>query len=191
MRKLPLAALAAAVALAGCAELLPKTSSEVDSPWGSYEEARAAIERIEPGQTTLADLREHGISLASNPNIEMLSYSDIVLRFPMNWGLALEAADPGLRDCLKAGKECTGVAIKVTKMRRERIGNFWLDALRFKRETEITGWSFNALLLVIDGRIVYTLYGGQPSVREHEIAKNPLGPLQNWGDQLKPPDISP
>ena len=44
---------------------------------------------------------------------------------------------------------------------------------------------------MIDGRVVYTLYGGQPVLRAHEIAKNPLGPLQNWGDSLKPPDVVP
>ena len=27
---------------------------------------------------------------------------------------------------------------------------------------------------------------GQPKVQEHELTRNPLGPLQSWGDQLAP-----
>ncbi|APV52601.1 hypothetical protein BWI17_21835 [Betaproteobacteria bacterium GR16-43] len=176
--------------LSGCAQLLPKSASEIASPWKSFEEAKAAIERIEPGHTTLAELRLQGID-ATNPNVQLLNYSDIVLRFPMNWVGARDAMDAGLRQCLEAGKACSGFAITVREERRERVGNFWLDALRFKRETDITGWSFNALLLTIDDRVVYTLYGGQPMLRAHEIARNPLGPLQNWGDSVKPPDIIP
>ena len=80
-----LALAAAALALAGCAELLPKTASEVTSPWKSFDDAKTAIERIEPGRTTLADLRLLDIDLYTNPNVQLLNYSDIVLRFPMNW----------------------------------------------------------------------------------------------------------
>jgi len=42
----PSALLAAALLAAGCAELLPKSHSEVQSPWDNFEEARAAFEAI-------------------------------------------------------------------------------------------------------------------------------------------------
>jgi hypothetical protein len=29
---------------------------------------------------------------------------------------------------------------------------------------------------------VYAVYGGQPTVHETEVNRNPLGPLQGWGD---------
>ena len=31
-------------------------------------------------------------------------------------------------------------------------------------------------------RLVYQLVGGQPTINEYEVVRNPLGPLQGWGD---------
>jgi hypothetical protein len=91
-----------------------------------------------------------------------------------------------VRRCLTAGKACSGYAIALRQSRRKRIGNFWLDSLNFYRDTDITGWSFNALVLFVDDKVVYTLYGGQPRLHEREITRNPLGPLQGWGSQVAP-----
>lgn len=54
------------------------------------------------------------------------------------------------------------------------------------RETDVTGSSFNALVLFVDDLVVYTLHGGQPRVHDKEVTKNPLGPLQGWGQQVGP-----
>jgi hypothetical protein len=63
---------------------------------------------------------------------------------------------------------------------------FWLDSFSFKRETDMTGWRFNALVLFVGDLVVYTLHGGQPRVHEKEVTRNPLGPLQGWGQQVTP-----
>ena len=63
------------------------------------------------------------------------------------------------------------------------------DFLNFRRETDVTGWTFNALVLLVEDRVVYTLYGGQPNVREHEVTRQPLGPLQDWGEALPVGDL--
>jgi hypothetical protein len=176
-------ALAVAAGLAaGCADLLPKAQSEVSSPWSSFEGARAAIERIEPGRTTVAGLREAGIDPYATPNVQLLTYSDIALRFPINLGR--DRIDAGLRECLEAGKACTGYSINARDVRRDRVGGFWKDTLGFRREVEVKGWSFNALVLLVNERVVYTLYGGQPNVLEHEVTRQPLGPVQNFGESL-------
>jgi hypothetical protein len=176
--------LALGLLAAGCAELLPRSQAEVNSPWHSYEEARAAIERIVPGKTSAAELSAMGVDPGTTPNVRVLSYSDILLRFPMGTG-APQGLDEGLRQCLAAGKACSGYFIDVRDVNRDRVGDFWLDMLRFKREVEISGWNFNALILMVDGRAVYALHGGQPAVREHEVTRNPLGPLQEFGDALR------
>jgi hypothetical protein len=174
------AAACAALVLGGCVELLPRTHAEVRSPWANFEEARTAFERVHPGRTTVSELRAAGIDPFVSPNVQLLSYSDVLLRFPIAGNL--DRLDEGLSVCLRAGKTCTGYAINVRDTKRDRVGPFWPDALNFRREVEVTGWSFNALLLLVDDRVVYTLYGGQPKVSEHELAKQPLGPLQNLGD---------
>jgi hypothetical protein len=179
---LPLLAVAIAFALAGCAQLLPTARSEVASPWTGFGQARDTIERIVPGRTTAAELRAMGLDPYASANVQLLSFSDVLLRFP-NAGY-LTQLDPGLRQCLEAGRACTGLAISVRDTRRDRVGNFWQDALSFKRIVDVSGWSFNALVLLVDERVVYTLYGGQPQLREQEVTRQPLGPLQDWGDSL-------
>ncbi len=173
-----------ALALSGCAELLPKTSSEVTSQWHSYAEARAAIERIVPYKTTAADLKAAGFDPYVTPNVQLLTYSDIVLRFPLSGSMPWDRLDRGLRECLEAGKSCQGFSISVRETKRDRIGNFWLDALHFKRTVDTVGWSFSALVLLVDDRVAYVIYGGQPLIREQETNKQPLGPFQGWGDAL-------
>jgi hypothetical protein len=63
--------------------------------------------------------------------------------------------------------------------------------LGFKRVTDTSGWSFNALILLVNDRAVYTLYGGQPIVREHEVAIQPLGPVQSLGNSLPVNQVVP
>ena len=168
---------------AGCADLLPKHADAVASPWKSFEDAKSAVERIEPARTTAAELREWGLDPYSNPNVQLLSFSDILLRFPMS-DPSRGTLEPGLRDCLEAGKSCQGLVVTAKDMKRDRVGSFWLDTFGFKRVTETTGWTFNALILLVNGRVVYTLYGGQPNVREQEVTRQPLGPLQGIGESM-------
>jgi len=173
-----------AAGVAGCVALLPKAQNEVQSPWRDFAEARAAIERIVPYQTTRQQLQASGIDPFASPNISLLTYSDVILRFPLGGAVPRERVDRGLRECLDAGKACYGYAIVARDTKRDRTANFWLDSLGFYRQVDVTGWSFNATILLIDDLVVYTLYGGQPIISEHEISTQPLGPIQNWGDTL-------
>jgi hypothetical protein len=145
---------------------------------------RAAIDRIVPYQTTTADLKVAGIDPYVTPNVQLLTFSEIVLRFPLSGSMKMEQLDRGLRACLEAGKSCRGFSIAVRETKRDRVGNFWLDTLSFYREVDVSGWSFHALILAVDGRVVYVLHGGQPVIKELETNKQPLGPLQGWGDAL-------
>jgi hypothetical protein len=38
----------------------------------------------------------------------------------------------------------------------------------------------------VDDLVVFTLYGGQPQVHEQEVSRNPIGPLQGWGERIVP-----
>jgi hypothetical protein len=156
----------------------------VSGPWHSFAEAKAAIERIEPNRTTTADLRTAGIDPYESTNVQLLSYSDILLRFPMGANAANGPLDRGLHECLEAGKSCIGYSIGMRETKRDRTGSFLQDALGFKRVIDTTGWQFNALILLVGNHVVYTLYSGQPQIREHEVTHNPLGPIQNIGDAV-------
>ena len=168
----------AGLALAACSSLLPRSQSTVKTEWSSFEEAKAAIERIEPHKTTRKDLDAEGLNPYVNPNVELLNYSDVLRRFPLSGSVT--KLDPGLRECMEAGKSCIGYSIVLDQQKKKRVGPFLLDLLSFRRETQNTGWTFNAIVLIVDGDVVYALYGGKPSISQMETTVEPLGPLQNW-----------
>lgn len=172
--------------LCGCQSLLPRAADETQVPWRSFDEARIAVESIEPFVTQKSTLTANGFNPLYNPSVTLLSYPEIVQRFAAGTALTPDDYEPGIRSCLTAVKSCTGYAIAAKRIRRDRIGNFWADSFGFKREVNITGWTFNAIILFVDDLVVYTVYGGQPSMHELQTTRNPLGPLQSWGEVLRP-----
>lgn len=167
-----------AATIAGCATLLPHGQTETRGSWPDYESAHAAIALIVPHRTRRAELAAAGMDPFKNPAITILNYSDIVQRFAVSATVKREELDPGILECLGAGKACTGYAILLRYSNRARTGGFWADVFNFRRVTESTGWSFNALILMVDDMVVYTLEGGQPRIHEQEVTRNPLGPIQ-------------
>ena len=176
----------ALASLAACASWLPKSHTVTLVSWTSFDEAKAAIDKIVPYQSRRAELAAQGIDPVENPAITILNYSDIAQRFAMGAIVGADQLDRGIRECLIAGKSCTGYQIEARRRNRNRVGNFWLDSFNFVREVDVSGWSFKATILFVDDLAVYTIYGGQPLVHEQEIVRNPLGPLQGWGGIVQP-----
>lgn len=174
-----------AAALAGCANLLPRGQFATQETWGDYESAKGAIDKIIPFESRRIDLAAAGLDPTANAAVTVLHFSDVVQRFAGS-SVKQEELDAGIRRCLTAGKACTGYWIAVRRVTRQRIGNFWLDTFNFYREIDITGWSFNALILFVDDLVVYTLHGGQPKMHDKEVTRTPLGPLQGWGERIAP-----
>ncbi len=173
-----------AFVLAACQALLPESKVETPVEWNSFEQARDTVSAFKPFVTRRDEVASRGIDPYLNPAVSLLAYADIVQRFSAGNALRPEEYDPGIRRCLAAGERCSAYSIHARRIKRERIGNFWLDSLNFRREVETTGWSFSALVILVDDLVVYTTYSGQPSIRDYERTRNPLGPLQGWGDAL-------
>ena len=168
--------------LTACASLLPRARTSTVGPWQNYHEAQQAFGRIVPYQTTLEDLKTLRLDPASNPNITILNYSDVIRRFIPSPSVSAEDLAPGVRECILALAACNGYEIVQQSNIRKRYGSFWSDFLNFKRKVEVTGWSFSGVILVRDNIVIYTLAGGQPSIYTLEESKNPLGPLQGSGE---------
>jgi len=171
--------------LAGCQSLLPKASEATEVPWKTFEEAREAVEAIEPFESRKSTLISDGFNPYHNPSVTILSYPEIVQRFSAGNALRRDEYDQGIRTCLVAGKACSGYLVAVKRVKHDRVGNFWLDMLGFLRRTNITGWTFNAMILFVDDEVVYTTYSGQPNLHEMQVRRNPLGPLQSIGDAFR------
>jgi hypothetical protein len=175
---------AVVVTITACSTLLPRSETITDSPWQSFEEAQQVFDQIIIHKTTVADLKPLKLDPASNPNVTILNYSDVLRRFIPAPSVDASSLDAGVQECLRAATRCQGYEVDHRVLKRNRYGNFWADIFNFRRKTDIVGWRFNAVLLVTDGVVVYKLTGGQPAIHEHEESKNPLGPLQGAGEAL-------
>jgi hypothetical protein len=174
----------AVAATAACSTLLPRSEAITDSPWASFEDAQRTFDRIVIHKTTVADLKRLKLDPATNPNVTILSYSDVLRRFIPSPSIDAASLDVGVQECLRATTRCQGYGVDHRVLKRHRYGNFLADLFNFRRKVEIVGWRFDAVLLIIDGVVVYKLTGGQPAIHEHEESNNPLGPLQGAGEAL-------
>ncbi|MBW2244058.1 MAG: hypothetical protein JRH01_18915 [Deltaproteobacteria bacterium] len=168
--------LALAIPLLGCQSLLPYQRNSVESPWQSFDEAKAAFEAVEIGSTTRTDLATMGFDPYTSYNVEIVTYIDIFRQF---WGVEPDQLDPGIRDCLAATVRCVGLDIQPLREFDEEYGNFWLNFFEFRTQTVLTGWQFNSTLVLVDDTVVYKLWDGNPVVRKKKEVVRPLGPLQN------------
>lgn len=170
--------------LGGCS-LLPEGKETVESPWRSFADAKATYDKIEPGKTTLTDLRGLGIDPHTTANVSVLSYLDIIQRFIPNNSIKYDQLAPAVRDCIDAKEICQGYEISPKEIHSERTGNVLADVFGFSRKTMRKGWSFNALIIFKNSQVVYKIWRGKPLIKEQSTIKSPLGPLQNSGDLLR------
>jgi hypothetical protein len=158
--------------------MLPSAEMKVIGPWVSYEHAERTFSEIIPHQTTTVNLAKINLDPRKNSNITLLNYSDIIRRFVPPGSVSGFELDSNLLDCISNGLACSGFEIRERHILRKRYGNFFLDFFNFERKTKVTGWEFNAVLIIKDDLVVYKLISGQPAIQEYEEANNPLGPLQ-------------
>ncbi|HEX9389890.1 MAG TPA: hypothetical protein VF928_01115 [Usitatibacteraceae bacterium] len=177
-----LSLLAATFLLNGCAAMLPDSRTEVRAQWKSYAEARATFDQIVPGKTTVSELAAMGIDAASSSNVTILNQADLLRRFVVVPSLDTRMLDDGLRRCLEAREACFAYTVEQTYTDRKRTGNFLLDFLNFHRHTEITGWKFEAIIVINIDTVAFKVWGGKPNIQEEENVRNPLGPLQGVGE---------
>lgn len=165
--------------LSSCGSSLPKGEMKTKSPWETFEQAKASYDNIILGSTTTADLQELGFDPYNTPNVRILSYLDILQRFNPNNSVKNEDFPPTVRGCLASREACLAYEATPSFSSSERVGNVILDLLKFKRERVVTGWSFNALIVIDHSLVVYKIWNGVPMIDQKTTRKNPLGPLQN------------
>lgn len=168
--------------LSGCVALLPVGRQDTVAPWNSFDDAKASYDRIQPYTTKVVDLHQLGYDPSQTPNVTILNYSQVVKTAVPQPSFSIEDQPQGIRDCIRAENRCVGYSLEQSQIRRKRVGNFFLDFLNFDRETLISGWRFSALIVVVDGTVVYKQWSGQPLVRQIDRSRNPLGPFQGAGD---------
>ncbi len=96
--------------------------------------------------------------------------------------MPFEILDPGIRQCIEAQTACRGYVFHFERQDRRREGNFWPDFLNLRRTTYVTGWWFDALIVVTDGKVLFRNFAGQANTDKVEQQVNPLGPFQPAGE---------
>jgi hypothetical protein len=176
--------LGAALLLSSCTSLLPQATQQTQTPWKTYAEAEAMFARIVPGKTTVADLRALAVDPAQTPNVALLGEADLLRRLVPASSFDVRLVEPGMQECFSLQGACFGYEIDQTMLERRRFGNFWTDFMNFKRQIDVSGWQFNAVLVVKDDVVVYKTWSGKPHVQQLEVERSPLGPLQGIGPSL-------
>lgn len=167
----------------GCGSLLPSVKETTKTKqWGTFNEAKVAFEKIIPYQTTGEELQKLGVDPYQTPNLRILTYLDIIQRFMFNPSIKQDELDKGIQECINAKTNCRAYEIHLKNTTKNRYGNVLLDLFNFQRRTKGSGWEFEALLVTVNGTVVYKLWGGKPIIDENLEIKNPLGPLQNPSD---------
>lgn len=171
--------------LCSCTSLLPKGQSEDLSPFSKYEDARNAFGKVTPYRTTLADLKTFGFDAQSSTNVREIAYPQFMSLVAESPYLPMEQLDVGIRDCITAGSRCRAYVFQFGHQSRNRTGGFWLDFFNFKRVTQTSGWRFQGVVLVHDDNLVlFRNHSGEPNIEKTEVRRNPLGPLQSFGETV-------
>jgi len=169
-------------ALAGCSSLLPHGSTDTPSPFQAYAQAQAAIERVVPFTTRAGELRSLGFDTEDGKNVTLIPYPEIVARLVPYSGVPLSELDAGIQRCILAKSGCRAYLFHFERQDRKREGGFWGDFLNVRRETRVTGWWFDALLVVSDDVVLFRNHSGQARTVRVEQQTNPLGPFQPAGE---------
>ena len=168
--------------LAGCTSLLPKASNDAPSSFVDFAAAQAALEQIVPFHTTVEQLPALGFDPQGGSNVTQIPYPEIAARLAPNPAVPLDAMDAGVRRCILSQTACRGYVFHFGQQDRKREGAFLLDFLNIKRTTHITGWQFDALVVVGDGVVLFRNFAGEAKTDRTERQFNPLGPFQPAGE---------
>lgn len=177
------ACLCLALLLSACGSLLPHGVTDAPRPFESYEDAQVAAEKIVPFRTREDQLAPLGFDPRQGSNVTIIPYPNIVARLAPYSALALEHLDEGIRTCILAMTGCRGYLFRFEHEDRKREGSFMLDFFNIRRETHVTGWWFEALVVVdARGTVLFRNVAGQPRLARTDTQRNPLGPLQDAGE---------
>lgn len=142
------------------------------------------FEKIIPGKTQLAELKALGVDPDQTPNVKYLGHADLLRRLVPASSFDISLLDPGLQECLSSQHTCFAYEVEQVTIDRKRFGSFWLDFFNFKRQINVSGWQFDAVVVIKNDTVVYKLWSGMPSVQRMEEERSPLGPLQGFGSSM-------
>jgi len=162
--------------------MLPQATKRTHSPWATFAQAKASYDAIIPGYSSRQQLHQLGFDPQRTANIQHVTYLQVIQHFMPHFSIKLHHLDPRLQACIQAREHCTGYQVEPKLTTKARYGNAFLDIFNFRRRTRTTGWSFQALIVMHNERVVYKIWQGEPNILIHEDKRSPLGPFQSIGN---------
>jgi hypothetical protein len=180
-----LTATVAAAFLAGCTSVLPTSTNTSQSNWQSYADAKASYDQVNVGKSTNGDIKKLGFDPKTVPNIKILNYVDVVNLFGP--AFKLDDLPEGIHKCVNARESCYAYKVSLQDIHSSREGNIPADLLGFSKFTHVTGWAFEATVVMVNDVVVYKLWNGTPDIQTSNTEHTPLGPMQNVGALIPKP----
>jgi hypothetical protein len=125
--------------LLGCANALPTSENLTKSPWATFDEVKAAYDKVEPGRTSADTLRAMGFDPYTSPNVRVLNYLDVMRHFLSSDTIRVNDLHPAVQACIHAREACSAYSLSLEHLHRERKGSAMLDLFNFRRQTHETG----------------------------------------------------
>ncbi|WP_437439714.1 hypothetical protein [Geopseudomonas aromaticivorans] len=169
--------------LSACGSLLPSEQATVGSVFRDYGDAESRYAQAVPGVTNRPELFSLGFDPLANGNGRLLSFLDVRTMF-IQPNIPIDYLPDSLVTCLQAKERCSGYAFEFTQTDTQRVGSFWADVLNFRKNREMKGWTFRAVFVLVDDKLVHKVSNGEPQIRRMQVERNPLGPLQGAGEYL-------
>lgn len=169
--------------LSGCSTSpLPSGHKRSFTAWTNFGQAKKAYDRVVIGKTDFRELKELGFDPFTVPNVRRLTYLDVISHFMPNPSIDVEQLAPGLQQCIYAREKCYGIEAWPKVKSKRRYGNTALDLMNFQKHTEISGWEFRAIVVLVNNKVVFKIWSGTPNILQFDHERNPLGPLQGASD---------
>ena len=179
------AATAFMLLVAGCSNALPTSENLTKSPWATFDDVKAAYDRVVPGTTTADMLRASGFDPYASPNVRVLNYLDVMRSFLSGDAIRINDLHPAVQACIRAREACSAYSLSLEHLHRERKGSAMMDLFNFRRQTHETGWRFAAMFVIHNGVVSYKLWSGMPRIDRRLQHDNPLGPVQEPADIIR------
>lgn len=169
----------------GCSSLLPSVESRSSTTWKSYEQIEKAYKKVTNYKTSKKEVHNLGFNPYTNSNTKILNHLDIMKKFLVNQSVKIDDLDEGLQVCLKNENSCIAYETQMKYIKRSRYGSVIADLFNFRKNTHETGWSFNSIIVLSNGLVVFKTASSQPKIDNKEKKKNPLGPFQTMDSFLR------
>ena len=170
--------------LYGCTSVLPSDNVRNGTGISTFQSIKSKYDGIVLDYTPMETMVQMGFDPYNTTNVEILSYTDIIVKFMPSDNILISDLPIGIQKCLAVREQCFSFNVTYTESDTNHIGNATLDVLGFVEEVEVKGWHFSAIFIMVDDVVVYKLFKGNPKEYQYIKKTRPLGPLQKIGNNL-------